>query len=235
MGEHVRRVHFGLILIGPFAPEAVTAAPVGARLLAARAWATFALAALVAALINPYGADAFLLPFRLMSVERLSRISEWQPQDFSHIGTMELTLLSLALTRPFKMSLIRAGLLIALVAIALQHSRHQMLLGILAPMLLASPIAKAIGAGSAGEEWRRLARIALPATVRAVMASGVFRLMMPIEQTDGATAPISALSAVPPELRRKPVLNIMPLAAFSSLSMCVRSSTPAWSSMAMAC
>jgi hypothetical protein len=32
--------NFGLILIGPFAPEAVTAAPVGARLLAARAWAT---------------------------------------------------------------------------------------------------------------------------------------------------------------------------------------------------
>jgi hypothetical protein len=104
-------------------------------------------------LINPYGANAFPLPFRLMSIERLSRISEWQPQDFSHIGTMELTLLSLALTRPFKMSLIRAGLLIALVAMALQHSRHQMLLGILAPMLLARPIAAAIGAGSAGEEW----------------------------------------------------------------------------------
>jgi hypothetical protein len=89
--------------------------------------------------------------------------------------------------------------------------------------------------GAAGEEWRRLARIALPATVAAVGAIDVVRLMMPIEQTDGATAPISALSAVPPELRRKPVLNIMPLAAFSSLSMCVRSSTPAWSSMAMAC
>jgi hypothetical protein len=43
---------FGLILIGPFALEAVTAAPVGARLFAARAGATFALAALAAALIN---------------------------------------------------------------------------------------------------------------------------------------------------------------------------------------
>jgi hypothetical protein len=105
------------------------------------------------------------------------------------------------------MPLIRSELLIALVAMALQHSRHQMLLGILAPMLLASPIASAIGAESAGEEWRRLARIALPATVPAVMASGVFGLMMPIEQTEGATAPISALSAVPPGLRSKPVLN----------------------------
>jgi hypothetical protein len=201
---------FGLILIGPFAFEAVTEAQVGARLSAARAWATFALAALAAALINPYGIDAFLLPLRLMSVENLSRISEWRPQDFSHIGTMELallTLLGLALTRPFKMPLIRAGLLIALVAMALQHSRHQVLLGILAPMLLAGPIAGVIGMGGVGGEWRRVARIALTATVAVVMAIGVVRLMMPIQQTDGASAPVSALSALPPELRRKPVLN----------------------------
>ncbi|HZZ24321.1 MAG TPA: hypothetical protein VFE60_17820 [Roseiarcus sp.] len=69
---------FGLLLIGPFALEAVSEAPVGARLLAARAWATFALAALAAALINPYGIAALLLPFRLMAVENLSHISEWR-------------------------------------------------------------------------------------------------------------------------------------------------------------
>ncbi len=201
---------FGLLLIGPFALEAVTEAPVGARLLAARAWATFALAALAVALINPYGIDAFLLPFRLMSVENLSRISEWRPQDFSHIGTMELallTLLGLTLIRPFSMPPIRAALLIALVAMALQHSRHQVLLGILAPMLLARPIAAAIGMGNAGEEGRRIARIALTATVAAALAIGGARLIAPIERTDGASAPISALRAVPPELRAKPVLN----------------------------
>ena len=201
---------FGLLLIGPFALEAVTEAPVGARLLAARAWATFALAALAVALINPYGIDAFLLPFRLMSVENLSRISEWRPQDFSHIGTMELallTLLGLTLIRPFSVPPIRAALLIALVAMALQHSRHQVLLGILAPMLLARPIAAAIGMGSAGEEGRRIARIALTATVAAAPAIGGARLIAPIERTDGASAPISALRAVPPELRAKPVLN----------------------------
>jgi hypothetical protein len=201
---------FGLMLIGPFALEAVTEAPVGARLVAARAWATFALAALAAALLNPYGMDAFLLPFRLMSVANLSRISEWQPQDFSHIGTMELallTLLGVTLTRPFAMPPIRAALLIALVAMALQHSRHQVLLGILAPMLLAGPIAGAIGMGGASGEWRRVARTALPVTVAAMMAIGVVRLMMPIERTDGVSAPISALSAVPPDLRRKAVLN----------------------------
>jgi hypothetical protein len=126
------------------------------------------------------------------------------------MGTMELallTLLGLTLTRPFAIPPIRAALLIALVAMALQHSRHQVLLGIIAPMLLARPIAAAIGAGRFGEDGRRVARIALPATVAAALAIGAVRLMTPIEQTDGASAPISALSAVPQELRRKPVLN----------------------------
>ena len=152
---------FGLLLIGPFALEAVTEAPLGARLLTARAWTRFGFAALAATLISPYGVNALLLPFRLMGVENLSRISEWRPQDFSHIGTMELallTVLGLTLTRPFSMPPIRAALLIALVAMALQHSRHQVLLGILAPMLLARPIAAAMGMGSAGEEGRRIAR-----------------------------------------------------------------------------
>jgi hypothetical protein len=201
---------FGLTLIGPFALEAVTEAPVQTRISIAGAWAMFTLAALAAALINPYGVDALLLPFRLTAVENLSRISEWRPQDFSHIGTMELallTLLGLALSRPFTMPPIRAVLLIALVAMALQHSRHQVLLGIVAPMLLARPIAAAIGANRRSEERRRVARIALTATAAASIAIGGARLIAPVERTDGAAAPISALSAVPPELRRKPVLN----------------------------
>jgi hypothetical protein len=201
---------FGLILIGPFALEAVTEARAQARFLAARAWATFALAALAAALINPYGVDALFLPFRLMSVENLSRISEWRPQDFSHFGTMELallTLMGLALTRPFAMPPIRAALLLALVAMALQHSRHQMLLGILAPMLLARPIAAAIRYERPGDGWRRVAPVAFPATLAAAVAIGGVRFLTPIVPIDGAAAPISALSAVPPELRGKPVLN----------------------------
>ena len=150
-----------------------------------------------------------------MSVENLSRVSEWRPQDFSHIGTMELallTLLGLTLTRPFAMPPIRAALIVALVAMALQHSRHQVLLGIIAPMLLARPIAaaigaRAIGAGTIGEERARVARIALAATLAAALPIAGARLMAPIERTDGAAAPISALSAVPPEFRRKRVLN----------------------------
>ena len=46
---------FGLVLIVPFALEALTEAPAGARLAATGAWTLFGLAALAASLVNPYG------------------------------------------------------------------------------------------------------------------------------------------------------------------------------------
>jgi hypothetical protein len=201
---------FGLVLIGPFALEALGEAPAGARLATARAWTLFGLAALAAALINPYGVEALILPFRLIGIENLSRISEWQPQDFSRPGTMELALLALiglALTRPLAMTPIRASLIIALIAMALQHSRHQALLGILAPMLLAKPIAAAVGAGSIAGERRRAATTAIAVTVAGALMIAAARLLAPIERVDSSSAPISALHAVPPDLRAKPVLN----------------------------
>jgi hypothetical protein len=201
---------FGLILIGPFALEALAEARAGARLATARAWTLFGLAALAAALINPYGVEALILPFRLMAIENLSRISEWLPQDFSHPGTMELALLmliGLTLTRPFAMAPIRAALLIALVAMALQHARHQALLAILAPMLLARPIAAAVGAGAVAGERRRIVTTAVAATVAGALMIAAMRLLKPIERVDGSSAPISALNAVPPDLRAKPALN----------------------------
>jgi hypothetical protein len=201
---------FGLVLIGPLALEALAEAPAGARLATARAWTLFGLAALGAALINPYGVEALILPFRLIGIQNLSHISEWQPQDFSHPGTMEIALLALiglALTRPFAMPPIRVALVIALIAMALEHSRHQALLGILAPMLLAGPIAAAIGGGRIVEDQRRAATTALAATVVAALAITGARLLRPIERVNGPSAPISALEAVPPELRAKPVLN----------------------------
>ena len=72
---------------------------------------------------------------------------------------------------------------------ALHHSRHQVLLGILAPMLLARPIAAAIGARRVGEAGRSVSRFALAATVAAALAIGGARLMAPIEPSgrrDGA-------------------------------------------------
>jgi hypothetical protein len=199
---------FGLALIGPFALEALAAAPRQARLATARAWALFAGAAFLAALLNPYGVEALIFPFRLIGVENLSRVSEWQAQDFSHIGPMEIALLTLigfALTRPLAAPPIRMALLVLLIAMALEHVRHLPLLGVLAPMLLARPIAKAVGQKRV--EGRRIAPTAMTATVAVSLAVGAARLLTPIERVDGTAAPISALEAVPPQLRARPVLN----------------------------
>jgi hypothetical protein len=199
---------FGLALIGPFALEALAATPRQARLATAGAWALFAVAAFSAALLNPYGVEALIFPFRLIGVENLSRVSEWQAEDFSHIGPMEIALLTLigfALTRPLAAPPIRTALLVLLIAMALEHVRHQLLLGVLAPMLLARPIAMAVGQEHA--EGRRIAPIAMTATVAVSLGVGAARLLWPIERVDGTAAPISALEAVPPQLRARPVLN----------------------------
>jgi hypothetical protein len=201
---------FGLALIGPFAFEAVAAAPREARVAVLRAWALFGLAAIGAALVNPYGVEALIFPFRLMSMENLSSISEWRPQDFGHVGPMEIALILLlgfALTRPLATPPIRAALVAGLVAMALEHARHAQLLGLLAPMLLASPIAEAIGVAPQRESRQGVARVALAGSLAAAMALGLLRFAEPIVRGDGRVAPISALAAIPTGLRTMPVLN----------------------------
>ena len=202
---------FGLMLIGPFALEALAEAPAGARLATARAWTLFGLAALVAALINPYGVEALILPFRLMGIENLSRISEWRPQDFSHPGTMELALLmliGLALTRPFAMPPIRAALLVAL-------DRHG------AAAFAPSGAARDPGADAAGEADRSGGRRRRIVGDRA--ARGWDRADAPLSPprsrsaargssrrssaSTGARRRSPPSTAVPPDLRAKPVLN----------------------------
>jgi hypothetical protein len=200
---------FGLTLIAPFAGEAVLAARPGARLAAARGWAVFGCAAVTAALVNPYGIEALIFPFRLLGVENLARVSEWAPQDFSRFGPMEGALIALicfALMQPMRTPPIRVALVAALVAMALAHVRHTQLFGLIAPMLLARPIAGAIGAHPP-EDVRPVARTALAASLAVALALAALRATAPIVRTNGPGAPIAALAVVPVELREKPVLN----------------------------
>ncbi len=201
---------FGLALIAPFAVEAAAGAPRGARLAALRPWAVFGLAATAAALINPFGVEAFLFPFRLMGVENLTRISEWAPQDFGRVGPMEVALLAVlgfALTRPMATPPVRAALFAGLLAMALSHARHAQLLGLVAPMLLARPIAAAVGAARPRQGRPDVARVALAASLAAALAMTALRIAEPVARVDGPSAPISALAAVPPDLRARSVLN----------------------------
>ena len=140
---------FGLALVATFALEAVAAAPGSGRHAAARGWGVFAAAALAAALCNPFGAEALAFPFRLMSVEYLARKRMAGPglQPRRPDGNCAArNSLAFPLVRPVRMPPIRVALLIGLVAMALQHVRHAMILGPFGPMLLARPISIAIGA-----------------------------------------------------------------------------------------
>ena len=200
---------FGLALIAPFAFEAWLEAPRGRRQEALRGWAVFAVASLTAALLTPFGFEGLLLPFKLVGVAHLGDIGEWRPENFAHPGALEIAMLALvglALTRPIRLSPVRAVLLVGLLHLALQHSRHEILLAILAPMLLAEPIAHALGTPPTRQPLRA-GVWSLIAVAAITLGLAGARLALPITRADDATAPMTALQAVPPALRDKPMLN----------------------------
>jgi hypothetical protein len=198
----------GLALIAPLAFEAVLERP-GARLRVGRGWILFALAAVAAALVNPYGTEALVFPFRLLGMGRLGRINEWSPQDFSRIGPMEVALVVLigfALVRPMTVPPVRAALIALLVAMTLAHARHAQLLGLVAPMLLARPAARGLDIRPPCD-FPLLRRTALAAGLAGALALAALRLASPIVRSDDPGAPIGALAAIPARLVEMPVLN----------------------------
>jgi hypothetical protein len=100
---------------------------------------------------------------------------------------------------------LRALLLVGLIHLSLQHARHEMLLAILAPMLLAGPISRALGAPAPPAAPLTRAPLVAAAAVALLLVGA--RLALPIARADAAVAPITALQAVPPALRAEPVLN----------------------------
>ena len=197
----------GLALVGPFALEALLSAQKERRAAVFRDWTLFSLLALAAALLNPQTYDALLYPFRVMNQSILMQITEWRPSNFEHFGPMEmalLALLGLALFTPVKLAPFRAAILVGVVHMALHQTRQQMVLAIVAPLLLAGPIAAAFS--DAGSD-RKLNGFALKAAMALVAALVALRVALPVQRVDSAASPISALASVPPALREKPVLH----------------------------
>ena len=133
---------FGLAMVAPIACDAIWRATPAKRMKLARQWALFGVLALAAACINPYGPEVILVTFRTVALgAALTTVTEWRPQDFSHIGTFELLMLA-----AFGFALYRG--------VTLPLLRIVMVFGVSAPEPLAS----------AARRSSRIARAGLPGT-----------------------------------------------------------------------
>jgi hypothetical protein len=142
---------FGLMMVFPLAMDAVVNAEPNRRRGLAIHWAVFAVAAFVASCCTPYGWGALLASQKILSLgAALPLIMEWRPADFGSLGAFELTLLfgiGLALYRGVTLPPMRIVMLLGLLHMALAQTRAAENLALVAPMLLAAPLARQIGGG----------------------------------------------------------------------------------------
>ena len=188
----------GLAVAGGLALEAVIA-----DRRAWRGWAMFGAGALCAALVNPHFVDGVLFPLALMATPALAHIGEWQATTISPFNPIVLvsaaTIYYLA-TRRVRLPPVRAAMLVGLLAMALMHARHQIVFAMVAPLLLADPLAS-----HAPHPLRTRPALAMGAMLLILL--GAVRLALPATRRDAAVAPMTALAHVPPALRAMPVLN----------------------------
>jgi hypothetical protein len=145
---------FGLAMIGAVACDALWHAAYSERLRVGRQWVLFGVLALAAACLNPYGPAMILVTFKTAALgDALSIITEWRPQDFSHPGAFEMIMLAgfgYAFYRGVKLPGLRILMLFGVLHLGLSQSRHADLLGLLAPLFLARPLAEQFGSLAAG-------------------------------------------------------------------------------------
>lgn len=136
---------FGLVLIVPFALDALWNAKASQRQPLALHWALFALAAILASCVTPYGWGSLLAARKILGLgELLSLVTEWQPVNFSHFGGFEaclLGLIGLALYRGIVLSPPRILIVLGLLHMAVSHVRNIEIFALLLPLVVARPLA----------------------------------------------------------------------------------------------
>ena len=200
----------GLGIAVVMAVDSVVDAASGRRALAGR-WLAFILASVVCVVLNPQGLRLLIFPFRLLGMTSLDYIREWQPPNLQHPQILSLWLvviLGLAFIGRIRLRLMRNVLLLGLLFMALQHMRNIALLGLIAPFILAKPIAELwrrlprSGRDAAGLD-RLLASLARPArritgsvaiVLAAVLAGVILNITRP--HPPGSAAPRAALAAL---------------------------------------
>lgn len=203
---------FGLALIAAYALDALVAAPDWPqRRIVAKQWAMFLLATILASLVTPYGIKGPLFAFHLMSLTyALSVVNEWRSMDFGSFQPMELwiiALLGLGFAMRLRLPLVKLAMLLGLVHLGLAHRRDSELLALVAPILLAAPVAETIRATAARIVPKApQARQWLAGAVVMTIATGV-ALWHGIKHDDQRVAPSNAIAAAAAAGLTGPVLN----------------------------
>ena len=185
---------FGLAMIAPIACDALWRATRSERPVVFRQWFFFALLALGAACLNPYGPEMILVTFRTVALgAALTTVAEWRSQDFTHLGAFEIIMLGtfgFALFRGVTLPWLRIVMLFGVLHLALSQVRHADLLGLLAPIFLARPLA---------EQFKAIAADGPPLAIR----HGMLLPIAVLAVLTGATA-LASLRGIAPAARITP-------------------------------
>jgi len=194
---------FGLGLAAALAGEAVMEAADRPR--AALLWGLFLLAAVAACLLTPFGVQTLLFPLHLTAMTSINHIGEWQASDFTSLSPFAIALL--VTIGAFALGQIRIAwprllILLAILWLALSHGRHQMLLGVTAPILLVTALAEPWPAaqGNSNPAYGSLAVIGFVLVL-------IARLAIPAVRADDPISPTTALAHIPRFVRETPVVN----------------------------
>jgi hypothetical protein len=195
----------GLALVAPIALDAVLNAEAPRRKALALRWAAFAIAAIAASCMTPYGWNSLLASQKILALgEALPLIMEWRPADFSSLGPLEVCLLlgfGLALYRGITLPPLRIVLLLGMLHMALSQMRSLETFALLVPLFLAAPLARQIG----------VADEVLPAasTPRGLLFAGVAVLLL------AGTVAYASIVRFEPHTRGSPVAAVAELKKFN--------------------
>jgi hypothetical protein len=136
-------------------------------------------------------------------------IVEWRPMDFSRVGPFEIVILSafgLALWRGVTLPPLRLLMVLGLIHLALSSMRHADALAVLAPLLLAAPLAPQLGKPDR-EKPASTNSTMLQFTAAASLATAIGVMLATLSYAPPAQATPAAAVAVLRQQKAERILN----------------------------
>jgi hypothetical protein len=195
-----------LVFALTFAVEAVITADTELRWLAMKQWGIFVAATLVATVLTPHGIDGWRFVADVHAMDfSLSTIGEWRSPDFRHLQPLEIWLLfgaGIILVKGLSLPPTRVVLLLALLHLALKYVRHNELLGLVAPIIVAQPFGTQLSLMAKSSEQAEgldlfFAKLARPSGKAAIIvALGMICIATFLSSNDPSVKPAPRVSPV---------------------------------------